>query len=270
MASQITDTTSSPHFSPVKLSSSTFLIWRNHMTLLMALHKLSAHIDGSSPPSENVTTDNKTEPNPDYASWLAADQKPALLLLSSLTEEAATEVLGITGARKIWITLENTYSNASIERVQSLRDSLQQLTKGSSSIMDFSRKFNLYVNNLLRSVIRLPKQTRHISFFEDLALLMKVSPSSFETSNRHLCFGISLSKRKVTTCSLKVFMAPQHPLLPFMPKTNVILHHKTVVMVRIVVLLLGAGVVRLLLAVTIIVSPVVNYVGHTATTLRRV
>ncbi|KAJ0545404.1 putative RNA-directed DNA polymerase [Helianthus annuus] len=149
MATQISDNTSTNQFSPVKLSSSTFLIWGNHMTLLMALHKLSAHIDGSSPPSETVTTsDRKTEPNPNYATWLFADQKAALLLLSSLTEEAATEVLGITGARQIWITFENTYSNASIERVQSLRDSLQQLTKGTSSVTDFSRKFKLLCEQL--------------------------------------------------------------------------------------------------------------------------
>ncbi|KAF5802054.1 putative RNA-directed DNA polymerase [Helianthus annuus] len=118
------------------------------MTLLLAHHKLSAHIKDSSPPSETVTVNDKTEPNPEFASWTAADQKAALLLLSSLTEEAATEVLGFTGARQIWLALENTYSNASIERVQALRDSLQQLTKGSSSVTEFSRKFKLLCEQL--------------------------------------------------------------------------------------------------------------------------
>ena len=132
-----------PHLSPVKLSSSNYLIWRNHMTLLLGLHNLSAHIDGSSPPAKTITAADTTAPNPEFASWTTADQKAALLLLSSLTEEAATEVLGITNARQIWIALEHTYSNASIERVQSLRDSLQQLTKGASSVTEFSRKFKL-------------------------------------------------------------------------------------------------------------------------------
>lgn len=144
----IADPNSIPHFSPVKLSSSNYLIWRNHMTLLMGFHNLSAHIDGSSPPSKTITTEDKTAPNPEFVSWTAADQKAALLLLSSLTEEAATEVLGITSAQQIWIALENTYSNASIERVQSLRDSLQQLTKGTSSVTEFSRKFKLICEQL--------------------------------------------------------------------------------------------------------------------------
>uniref|UniRef100_A0A251VD88 Putative gag-polypeptide of LTR copia-type n=1 Tax=Helianthus annuus TaxID=4232 RepID=A0A251VD88_HELAN len=92
------DTTNTTHLPTIKLSSSNYRIWRTHMTLLLSLHKLSAHIDGTSPPpSETVTTDNKSVPNPDYVSWTAADQKAALLLLSSLTEEAATEVLGLTG-----------------------------------------------------------------------------------------------------------------------------------------------------------------------------
>ncbi|PWA84132.1 hypothetical protein CTI12_AA162360 [Artemisia annua] len=91
------------------------------MTLLLGLHKLSAHIDGSSPPAETIVVADKTAPNPEFASWTAADQKAALLLLSSLTEEAATE---------------------------SLRDSLQQLTKGASSVTEFLRKFKLFCEQL--------------------------------------------------------------------------------------------------------------------------
>ncbi|KAI3785937.1 hypothetical protein L1987_45063 [Smallanthus sonchifolius] len=92
------------------------------MTLLMALHKLSDHVDGSSlPPPKTITENDKTSQNPEFASWTAADQKAALLLLSSLTEEAATE---------------------------SLRDSLQQLTKGTSSITEFSRQFKLLCEQL--------------------------------------------------------------------------------------------------------------------------
>ena len=115
----------------------------------MALHNLLDHVDGSSlPPPKTITENNITTPNPAFATWTAADQKAALLLLSSLTEEAATEVLGLTGANAIWTALENTYSNASVERVQSLRDSLQQLTKGTSSITEFSRQFKLSCEQL--------------------------------------------------------------------------------------------------------------------------
>ncbi|PWA38004.1 zinc finger, CCHC-type, Gag-polypeptide of LTR copia-type [Artemisia annua] len=141
-----TDNSSLPtavhHPSPIKLSSANYLVWRNHMHLLVAFHNLLSHIDGSSvPPPATITDGDKISPNPDLATWTTSDQKAALLLLSSLTEEAASEVLGLTTARQIWLALENAYSNASVERVQSLRDSLRQLSKGTSSVTDFSRRF---------------------------------------------------------------------------------------------------------------------------------
>ncbi|PWA84296.1 zinc finger, CCHC-type, Gag-polypeptide of LTR copia-type [Artemisia annua] len=124
MAAASTDplhtTSSVSHLSPIKLSASNYLVWRNHMRLLVGLHKLSDHIDGSTkPPPESVTTDNKTVPNPAYLTWTADDQKASLLLLSSLTEEAAAEVLGLTSAHQIWTALEQAYSNASVERAES-------------------------------------------------------------------------------------------------------------------------------------------------------
>ncbi|GJR67873.1 hypothetical protein Tco_0013938 [Tanacetum coccineum] len=52
------------------------------------------------------------------------DQRAVILLQSSLTEEAAAEVLGLTTAHQIWLSLEAAYSNASVERIHLLRDSL--------------------------------------------------------------------------------------------------------------------------------------------------
>ncbi|KAJ0946466.1 putative RNA-directed DNA polymerase [Helianthus annuus] len=135
-------TTNVPHLYPIKLSATNYLVWRNHMRLLVAHHSLTAYIDGSSSsPSETVSADNKTIANPEFASWTANDQKAALLLLSSLTEEAAAEVLGLNSARQIWTALEAAYNNASVERVQSLRDSLRSLTKGTTFVTVFARKF---------------------------------------------------------------------------------------------------------------------------------
>ncbi|KAF5757374.1 putative RNA-directed DNA polymerase [Helianthus annuus] len=144
-----TNMNTTSHLPTTKLSSSNYLVWRKHMMLLFALHKLSSHIDGSSSsPSETVTTGDKTSPNPEFSKWTESDQKAALLLFSSLTEEVATEILGLKSAREIWLALENLYINASVERVQSLRDSLSQLTKGTSSVTEFSRRFNILCEQL--------------------------------------------------------------------------------------------------------------------------
>ncbi|GJS17585.1 retrovirus-related pol polyprotein from transposon TNT 1-94 [Tanacetum coccineum] len=64
-----------------------------------------------------------------------------ILLNSSLTEEAAAEVLGLTTAHAIWTALETAYSNSSIKRINSLRDSLRNLSKGTSTVSDYGRQF---------------------------------------------------------------------------------------------------------------------------------
>ncbi|GKA27963.1 zinc finger, CCHC-type containing LTR copia-type gag-polypeptide [Tanacetum coccineum] len=53
-----------------------------------------------------VTIEGKANPNPDLLSWTEDDQRAVILLQSSLTEEAAAEVLGLTTAHQIWLSLE--------------------------------------------------------------------------------------------------------------------------------------------------------------------
>ncbi|GJW08870.1 zinc finger, CCHC-type containing LTR copia-type gag-polypeptide [Tanacetum coccineum] len=57
------------------------------------------------------------------------------------TEESAAEVLGLTTAHAIWTALETAYSNSSVERIHSLRDSLRNLSKGTSTVSDYGRQF---------------------------------------------------------------------------------------------------------------------------------
>ncbi|GKF29122.1 zinc finger, CCHC-type containing LTR copia-type gag-polypeptide [Tanacetum coccineum] len=51
------------------------------------------------------------------------------------------EVLGLTTAHAIWTALETAYSNSSVERIHSLRDSLRNLSKGTSTVSDYGRQF---------------------------------------------------------------------------------------------------------------------------------
>ncbi|GJS73957.1 zinc finger, CCHC-type containing LTR copia-type gag-polypeptide [Tanacetum coccineum] len=118
------------HMITIKLSSTNYLLWRNHMIPIFTYQKLIGHINGTSiSPSPKVTIEGKANPNPDLLTWTEDDQRAVILLQSSLTEEAAAEVLGLTTAHQIWLSLEAAYSNASVERIHLLRDSLRQLKK---------------------------------------------------------------------------------------------------------------------------------------------
>ncbi|XP_022024724.1 uncharacterized protein LOC110925061 [Helianthus annuus] len=83
------------------------------MEPLLSLQGLISHVDGSvDSPIHTVTTNNKTSPNPEYVSWLAADQRTIVLINATLSEEAMTN----------------------------LRDQLYTLLKGSKSVADFGRQ----------------------------------------------------------------------------------------------------------------------------------
>ncbi|GJS68648.1 hypothetical protein Tco_0683213 [Tanacetum coccineum] len=93
------------------------------MLPIFTYQKLLGRIDGtSSSPSPTITVEGTTQPNPEALAWTEVDQRAIILLQSSLTEEVAAEVLGLTTARQIWLSLEAAYSNASVERIHSLRD----------------------------------------------------------------------------------------------------------------------------------------------------
>ncbi|GJR41372.1 retrovirus-related pol polyprotein from transposon RE1 [Tanacetum coccineum] len=51
-------------------------------------------------------------------------------------------------ARAIWCALEAAYSHDSVERMHTLRDSLRQIKKGSSTVVEFARKFKAICDQL--------------------------------------------------------------------------------------------------------------------------
>ena len=119
------------------------------MLPLLSYQKLMPHVDGTPlPPPTNVEVDSKSVLNPAYVSWADLDQKTFILLNSSLTEEAAAEVLGLPDSRSIWTALQAAYSSSSVERIHSLRDSLRQMQKGTNTIFEYGRKFKTICDQL--------------------------------------------------------------------------------------------------------------------------
>lgn len=137
------------HLITIRLSSTNYLLWVNQMTPLLSYQHLLGHVDGSSnAPPPSITVDNKTTVNPELAEWQAADQRALILLQASLTEEAFSEVVGLSTARAVWTALESAYGNSSMERVQNLRDQLRLLSKGTASVSDYGRRFKAICDQL--------------------------------------------------------------------------------------------------------------------------
>ncbi|KAI3500548.1 hypothetical protein L1887_36372 [Cichorium endivia] len=137
------------HLLTIKLSSTNYLLWKNQIHPLLSYQDLLGHIDGSSPsPSPTIEVEGKSAPNPLYTSWYKADQQALLIIQSSLSEEAMAETLGLNNAYAIWKALEDAYSHDSMERVHTLRDTLRQLQKGSSTVPEYGRKFKAICDQL--------------------------------------------------------------------------------------------------------------------------
>ncbi|KAK9055823.1 hypothetical protein SSX86_026908 [Deinandra increscens subsp. villosa] len=131
------------HALQIKLEASTYLVWRNQLLPILTFANLLPHIDGSAsaPPSESVDSTGKTVTNPDLKQWMDDENQTIIILNTSLSKEAAALTVGLKSAREIWLALETAYGNPSVERIQLLRDSLRQMTKGDRSVADYGREF---------------------------------------------------------------------------------------------------------------------------------
>lgn len=119
------------------------------MIPLLTYQKLMAQIDGSfKAPSPTIIQKGKEVVNLSYTIWCNNDQKALIILKSSHSEEALSEVLGLSTFAEIWTALKHAYSHSSLEKVQSLHDQLRQLIKGSSSIFEFDSKFKRLCDQL--------------------------------------------------------------------------------------------------------------------------
>ena len=84
------------HMVTIKLSSSNYLIWKSQLLPLLESQELLGHVDGTlASPPRFAPVDSRT-PNIKHLVWKNTDQRLLSLLLSSLTEEAMAEVVGLS------------------------------------------------------------------------------------------------------------------------------------------------------------------------------
>ncbi|KAJ0808389.1 putative transcription factor interactor and regulator CCHC(Zn) family [Helianthus annuus] len=126
----------------IKLTPNNYISWRTQMVPILSIQQLLSHVDGSlTPPTPTILSGEKEITNPSHTSWIRDEQQAIILLNASLSEEVFSITVGLSSAREIWVALEAAFCNASVERVQNLRDNLRALKKGDKSVADFARSF---------------------------------------------------------------------------------------------------------------------------------
>lgn len=69
------------------------------------------------------------------------DQQVVLILHPSLFKEVVVEITTLATTHSIWLALEFTYNNSSVERIQTLCVKLLHASKGFSSVVGYGHKF---------------------------------------------------------------------------------------------------------------------------------
>ncbi|KZV45703.1 hypothetical protein F511_26729 [Dorcoceras hygrometricum] len=134
----------------IKLTSSNYLLRKNHITPILDCQNLLGYIDGSKP-APSPTTQNTAGVsvlNRAYDAWHTQDQRLLSLLLSSLTEESMAEVIGCITSRAVWVALEAAFSHRSKSRELRLKDYLQLMKKGNRTVSGYGRQFKSLCDQL--------------------------------------------------------------------------------------------------------------------------
>ncbi|KAL6330148.1 hypothetical protein AAG906_040068 [Vitis piasezkii] len=136
------------HMVTIKLSSSNYLLWRSQLLPLLESQELLGHVDGTlAPPPRFAPTDSQM-PNIKHLAWKKTDKHFLSLLLSSLTEEAMVEVVGLSTSCEVWLALENTFNHRSKAREIRLKDDLQLMRHGTRSVTEYAWAFKALCDQL--------------------------------------------------------------------------------------------------------------------------
>lgn len=121
-----------------KLNSTNYITWSLQVHSLLDGHDLAGYIDGSVlAPTQTLTTNNQTRPNPDYAKWRRQDKLIYSGLVGTLSPSIQSVVTKTKTTAKMWKKLSATYANPRWGHIQQLRLQLKQHPKGEKSVDDY-------------------------------------------------------------------------------------------------------------------------------------
>ncbi|XP_075666058.1 uncharacterized protein LOC142635884 [Castanea sativa] len=203
------------HMVTIKLSSSNYLLWKSQLLPLLESQGLLGHVDGTLVPPPLFDPPTSQTPNNKHLAWKAADQRLLSLLLSSLTEEAMAEAVGLSTSREVWTALENTFSHRSKAREIRLKDDLQLMKRGTRSVTAYARAFKALCDQL-HAIGRPVDGTDKVHWF-----LRGLGPdfSSFSTAQMAQtplpCFSDLVSKAESFELFQKSLEPPAHSAAAF-------------------------------------------------------
>lgn len=143
------------HIITIKLTHENFLLWRAQVTPYLRGQHVYGFVDGTNPPPP-TTIPNPTPtssaaaiiPNPAFYLWSQQDQIILSTLISSLSENILSHVIGCTTSRDLWLSHERMFISQSQARITCTHYQLATMKKGSSTISEYFEKMKILSDTL--------------------------------------------------------------------------------------------------------------------------
>ena len=130
---------------PVRLDSNNFMLWRGLVVPNLPGASLHGYLDGSTAAPEKTITEGTGDDavikiNPEYHRWWTQDQKVLGLLLASMSDDIACQMIGCKTAAALWKAVNAMFSAKSRASVRHVRRQLQSLRKADLSAAEYMHK----------------------------------------------------------------------------------------------------------------------------------
>ncbi|KAK6164729.1 hypothetical protein DH2020_001593 [Rehmannia glutinosa] len=126
----------------IKLSDNNYLVWKQQVLAAVRGCGLEGLLDGTLPPPEKNTIDEKNKKiiNPTFLAWARQDQLLMSWLLSSLSESILVGTVGLESSKAIWEALNISFASQNGAKVMQHKLQLQTLKKGNMPMREYLNK----------------------------------------------------------------------------------------------------------------------------------
>ncbi|CAL9020274.1 unnamed protein product [Prunus brigantina] len=131
----------------IKLDRTNYLLWLAQFTPLLQANDLYGYVDGSETCPAKLL-DDKSTPNPAYATWQRQDKQIMSWINSTLTPTVLSTVARCTTSAEVWKSLATRYASQSRSRTLQLKFQLQSTRRGNMSITAYIDKLTSIADQL--------------------------------------------------------------------------------------------------------------------------
>ncbi|KAL4352318.1 hypothetical protein GQ457_06G007610 [Hibiscus cannabinus] len=173
----------------VRLDDSNFLLWKQHVILLIWGHALESCLDPAvKAPAKTIVNDaGEHIPNPSYLKFVKQDSSLASWLLFTISASVLPQLVGAETTSAIWNTILKLYSSLSTTIIMHLYCRLRSLKKGVFSMREYTTQV-MEICDLLATCGSV------VSEVEQIATTLNGLPPEFE----HFVVVISASREPYT------------------------------------------------------------------------